>query len=433
MPTVQPQAALAVRKPFSPCLSPAHTSALLAVAGFAPLCDAAGFIEDSSATLSTQNIYFNRDFRDGSGQSKREEWAQGFILDFQSGYTPGTVGIGLDAMGMLGLKLDSSPDRTGTGLLPTHDDGRAADEYSKLGLTAKFKVSASELKIGSLIPDLPTLQPNDSRLFPQTFEGGLLNSTDLPGLDFTGGRLEKVKDRDSTDWQDLALNNKNRRFSGGSAEGDHYDLAGGDYKLTDHLTGRYHYASLDDVYRQHFVGLLASYPLGPGKFSADLRLALSDDQGEARGGKIDNRAFNGMLGYALGANKFSLGWQQMNGDTAFPYIDGSNPYLVNFVQVGDFADAEERSWQLRHDFDFAGLGLPGLTLMNRYISGGDAKINGMDGHGNEWERNTDLKYVIQSGPLKDVAVRVRNATYRSNFARDADETRVYLSYSVALW
>ncbi|MFV3411057.1 OprD family porin [Pseudomonas nitroreducens] len=429
MPTARPLAAPTFAKPSSRCLPPA----LLAFAGVAPLCEAAGFLEDSSATLSTQNIYFNRDFRDGAGQSKREEWAQGFILDFQSGYTPGTIGVGLDAMGMLGLKLDSSPARTGTGLLPTHDDGRAADEYSKFGLTAKFKASETELKVGSLIPDLPTLQPNDSRLFPQTFEGGLLNSTDLPGLNFTGGRLEKAKDRDSTDWQDLALNNKNRRFSGGSAEGKHYDLAGGDYRFTDNLTGRYHYAQLDEVYRQHFVGLLASYPLGPGKLSADVRLAISDDQGKARGGEIDNRAFNGMLAYALGANKFSLGWQQMSGDSAFPYIDGSNPYLVNFVQVGDFAETDERSWQIRHDFDFAKLGLPGLTLMNRYISGDDAKITGMDGHGKEWERNTDIKYVIQSGPLKDVAVRVRNATYRSSFARDADETRIYLSYSLAIW
>lgn len=429
MPTARPLAAPAFTKPSSCCLTPA----LLAFAGVAPLCEADGFIEDSSATLSTQNIYFNRDFRDGAGQSKREEWAQGFILDFQSGYTPGPVGVGLDAMGMLGLKLDSSPDRTGTGLLPTHDDGRAADEYSKLGLTAKFKASETELKIGSLIPDLPTLQPNDSRLFPQTFEGGLLNSTDLPGLNFTGGRLEKVKDRDSTDYTDLALNNKNRRFSGGSAEGKHYDLAGGDYQFTDNLAGRYHYAQLDEVYRQHFVGLLASYPLGPGKFSADVRLAISDDQGEARGGEIDNRAFNGMLGYAIGANKFSLGWQRMSGDSAFPYIDGSNPYLVNFVQVGDFAETDERSWQVRHDYDFAKFGIPGLTLMNRYISGDNARITGMDGHGKEWERNTDIKYVIQSGPLKDVAVRVRNATYRSSFARDADETRIYLSYSLAIW
>ncbi|MNZ23249.1 Porin-like protein NicP precursor [compost metagenome] len=422
--------AVALRTPAR--LTPAGITAAVTFAGFAPLADAAGFIDDSSLTLQTQNIYFNRDFRDGSGQSKREEWAQGFILDFQSGYTPGTIGVGLDALGMLGLKLDSSPDRTGSGLLPTHDDGRAADEYSKLGLTAKFKVSATELKLGTLVPDLPTLQPNDSRLFPQTFEGGLLNSTDLPGLNFTGGRLEKFKDRDSTDDQDLALNNKNRRFLG-SVAGEHYDLAGGDYKFNDTLTGRYHFAQLDEVYRQHFVGLLASHPLGAGKFSADLRLAISDDQGEARGGKIDNRALNGMFGYAIGAHKFSLGLQKMSGDNAFPYIDGSNPYLVNFVQVGDFADTEERSWQLRHDFDFAALGIPGLTLMNRYIKGDNAEIAGLANEGKEWERDTDLKYVFQGGPLKNLALRLRNATYRSNFARDVDETRFYISYSLPIW
>ncbi|PWQ83711.1 outer membrane porin, OprD family, partial [Enterococcus faecium] len=77
-------------------------------------------------------------------------------------------------------------DRTDTGLLPTHDDGKAADEYSKLGLTGKVKVSQTELKIGTLIPELPTLQPNDGRILPQTFEGGLLTSKEVKGLTFTG-------------------------------------------------------------------------------------------------------------------------------------------------------------------------------------------------------------------------------------------------------
>lgn len=97
------------------------------------------------------------------------------MLNLKSGYTDGTVGFGVDALGMMGVKLDSSPDRTGTGLLPT-DDGRAVDEYSKLGLTGKVKISASELKVGTLIPELPILKPNDGRILPQTFEGGMLTS-----------------------------------------------------------------------------------------------------------------------------------------------------------------------------------------------------------------------------------------------------------------
>lgn len=403
-----------------------------ALAGFSPLSQAA-FFDDSSATFETRNMYFNRDYRDGTSaqQSKRDEWAQGFMLNLKSGYTDGTVGFGVDALGMLGVKLDSSPDRTGTGLLPT-DDGRAVDEYSKLGLTGKVKISASELKIGTLIPELPILKPNDGRILPQTFEGGMLTSKEIKNLTFTGGRLDKAKDRDSTNFEDIALNNKNGRFAG-TVAGKHFDFGGLDYKLTDKITGSYHFAQLDEVYNQHFLGLIASQPFGPGTFGTDLRFAISDDQGEARGGKIDNKSLNGLVSYALSGHKFSAGYQHMSGDSAFPYVDGADPYLVNFVQINDFAGAEERSWQARYDFDFVTLGVPGLTFMSRYVSGDNIKLKNGD-EGKEWERNSEIKYVVQSGALKDVAVRLRNATYRSNYsARDADEVRLLVSYSVALW
>ncbi|MHC6224296.1 OprD family porin [Pseudomonas sp. X10] len=427
--SMQPQALTPTRR--LPTRPHAIASAF-ALAGVAPLSQAA-FFEDSTATFETRNMYFNRDFRDGtsSQQSKRDEWAQGFILNFESGYTDGTVGFGLDALGMLGIKLDSSPDRTGSGLLPTHDDGKAANEYSKLGLTGKVKISQTELKLGTLIPELPTLQANDGRILPQTFEGGLLTSKEIKNLTFTGGRMEKAKDRDNTNKEDIALNNKNNRFLG-SVAGEHYDLAGLDYQFSDRITGSYHFAQLDEVYRQHFVGLVATQPWGPGTFGADLRLSISDDQGQARGGKIDNTAANGMLSYALKGHKFSAAYQHLSGDSAFPYVDGSDPYLVNFVQINDFAGADERSWQVRYDFNFAQLGIPGLTFMTRYLRGDNVSLAD-GGEGKEWERNTEFKYVVQSGALKNVAVRLRNATFRSNFARDADEVRLLVSYSVALW
>jgi hypothetical protein len=412
--------------------SPTVLAGAAALAGFSPLSQA-DFIKDSAATFETRNMYFNRDFRDGTSaqQSKRDEWAQGFMLNLQSGYTDGTVGFGVDALGMLGVKLDSSPDRTGTGLLPT-DDGRAVDEYSKLGLTGKVKISATELKIGSLIPELPILKANDGRILPQTFEGGLLSSREIKNLTFTGGRLDKAKDRDSTDYEDIALNNKNSRFAG-TVAGKHFGFGGLDYKFTDKITGSYHFAQLDEVYNQHFFGVTGSQPMGPGTFATDLRLFISDDQGEARGGKIDNQSLNGLVSYALSGHKFSAGYQHMSGDTAFPYVDGADPYLVNFVQINDFAGAEEHSWQARYDFDFVKLGIPGLSFMSRYVSGDNIKLKNGD-EGKEWERNSEIKYVVQSGALKDVAVRLRNATYRSNYsARDADEVRLLVSYSVALW
>ncbi|MFI8483047.1 OprD family porin [Pseudomonas sp. NPDC078700] len=407
-------------------LSVAVSTALLAPTAHAE------FFKDSSGTLTANNIYLNRDFREGTGQNKREEWAQGFIFDIQSGYTEGTVGFGVDALGLLGLKLDSSPDRTGTGLLPTHDDGRAADEYSHLGLTGKVKISATELKVGTLMPELPTLKTNDSRILPQTFEGGLVTSKDISNLTFTGGRIDETKDRDSSNNQDLAINNKNSRFAS-AATADHLTLAGADYRFTDRITGRYHFAELDDIYRQHFFGLNATQPVGPGTFTADLRLSLSDDHGAANAGKVDNRAFNGMVSYGLNGHKLSLAYQDMSGDTGFAYVDGTDPFLVNFVQINDFANADERSWQARYDYNFSAIGVPGLNFLTRYISGSDAQIAGSNETGDEWERDIEFKYVVQSGPMKDLYVRLRNASFRSDFARNADENRIVIGYSLAIW
>lgn len=406
-------------------------SLALPTALLAPMAHAA-FIEDSSASLTTTNIYLNRDFREGTGQNKREEWGQGFLLDLRSGFTEGTVGVGVDAMGMLGVKLDSGGGRTGTDLLPVQDDGGTPDEFSRLGLTAKVKVSDTELRYGSHIPELPVVKASDSRLLPQVFEGGLLTSSELDGLTFTGGRLDKVIDRASTNSEDIVLNSKNGRYAG-NITADHLDLAGFDYTFTKGVTGRYYFADLDDIYRQHFFGLQTSHALGGGTLSSDLRLTLSDDSGAAKAGKVDNRALNGMVSYAISGHKFGLGYQDMSGDTGFAYIDGSDPFLVNFVQINDFANADERSWQARYDFDFAKVGIPGLSFMTRYISGDDAKITGSDQTGGEWERNTEIKYVVQSGALKDVYVRLRNASFRSDFARDADENRIIVGYTMPIW
>ncbi len=415
-------------------LTPAHLLSLAIAAALLAPAAHADFIADSKASLTTSNIYLNRDFREGTGtqQNKREEWGQGFWLDVQSGYTEGTVGVGLDALGLVGVKLDSGGGRTGTDLLPVQDDGGTPDQFGRLGLTAKIKVSNTELRYGSHVPELPVVKASDSRLLPQVFEGGLLTSSELDGLTFTGGRLDKVIDRASTNSEELILNSKNRRFAAGITA-DHLDLMGLDYQFAKGLTGRYYFADLDDIYRQHFFGLLASQPLGSGTLSADVRLMLSKDSGSSNAGKIDNRAFNAMLTYAINGHKLGLGFQDMSGDTGYAYIDGSDPFLVNFVQINDFANADERSWQARYDYDFGKLGVPGLSFMTRYIKGSDAQIAGTDDTGGEWERDIEVKYVVQSGPLKDVYVRLRNASFKSDFARDADENRVIVGYTLPIW
>ena len=45
-----------------------------------------------------------------------------------------------------------------------------------------------------------------------------------------------------------------------------------------------------------------------------------------------------MFGYAVGVHKFSIALQKMSGDSDFPFIDGTIPYLVNMVQINSFSN-----------------------------------------------------------------------------------------------
>ncbi|MBU2370927.1 MAG: OprD family porin [Gammaproteobacteria bacterium] len=392
-----------------------------------PTMAQAAFVEDSKAGLELRNFYMNSDNRSvpSSSQSKSEEWAQGFLLRAESGYTEGTVGFGVDALGLLGVKLDSGRGRTGTGLLPTDNDGSAPDEYSELGLTAKAKISNSVLKVGTLEPKNMAVARSDSRLLPQTFKGGQLVSNEIKGLTLDLGYLTEVNERNDSHYDDLKA-----QLRGGTAvnEIDNFIFAGASYKLLENLTGSYYYSNLEEAYKQHSFNVVHVQPLGEGQsLKTDLRYARSSNDGSST---VDNKALGGMLTYSVSGHSFGLAYQEMRGDTGFAYLDGTDPFLVNYVMIAaDFAKADEESWQARYDYNFAAIGIPGLTFMTRYVTGDDF---GAGGNGKEWERDTDIAYVFQEGALKNLGVKWRNGTYRSNSTRDIDQNRLIVSYTIPL-
>lgn len=393
----------------------------------------AEFIKDSKASLEARNFYFNRDFREGAGQAKSEEWAQGFLLRLESGYTEGTVGFGVDALGTFGFKLDSGDGTAGSGLLvPDRSSGGSQDNYGDLGLAAKAKVSETVLKVGSLQLKNMAIGSSDSRLLPQVFRGGQLVSKDIAGLTLDAGYLDEVNERNSGDYEDMRLNTfalSGITFSDTNLSNE-FVFAGGSYKFSDSLTGGYYYSNLEDLYKQHSFNLVHVLPLADKQsLKTDLRYARSTDDGHSN---VDNKAFGAMLTYALSGHSFGLGYQKMSGDTGAAYVGGTDPFLVNYVQIGNFAAKDETSWQARYDFNFASVGIPGLTFMTRYLSG-DNIDRGTASDGREWERNMDIAYVIQEGTFKNLGVKWRNATMRNNFGRDIDENRLIVSYTLPLF
>ena len=398
-----------------------------------PSFSQAAFLEDSKATLELRNFYFNRDFRQpggSGGQSKQDEWAQGFILKYESGYTDGIVGFGVDAIGLLGTKLNSGKGSSGSGLLPVNGDKNGADNYGSLNGTLKMRLSKTVFRYGTLIPVLPVLDSNDSRLLPQTFRGGEVTMQEIKDLTLKLGRLDRTTLRNSSDTDKMTMNTGGKRITGATTS-DRFDYAHVNYQWTPNLSTSYSYAHLNNNYHQSYFNVKHVLPIMEGhSLKSDLRFARSTDDGQTN---VDNRAFGAMFTYQMRSHKFGVGYQKMTGDTGFAYLGGgTNPYLVNYVQIGDFANADEKSWQVRYDYDFAALGIPGLTFMTRYVSGRDID-RGVSRKGEEWERNTDIGYVFQGGVLKNLGVKWRNATFRSNMnGNDLDENRLIVSYTIPL-
>ena len=395
-----------------------------------------GFVEGSSATLTVRNYYFSRDFRDvpSTAQSKQEEWGQGFILNFKSGYTPGTVGFGVDAIGLLGIKLDGSADRAGgkgTGLMPRQDDGEPADEFSRLGAALKVKVSKTELKVGELQPNLPVLTFSDIRLLPPSYTGASIVSQEVAGLTLQGGQMRAMSHRDEAGDDKMSPWIGRRAVLGVTS--DRFNYAGADYAFNANRTsvGAW-YAQLEDVYNQRFFSLKHSEPVGSWTLGANLGYFDSSEDGDELAGKIDNQAFYTMLSAKQGGHTFHVGYQKLSGDDGMIRIFGNVTPLANELPTFDFASTDERSWQARYDYDFVALGIPGLVSTVRYIKG-DNVDTGLGFEGKDWERDLDLRYTVQSGPLKNVSVIVRNVTARSNYRPSVDENRLIVNYNLALF
>ncbi|WP_122860430.1 OprD family outer membrane porin, partial [Pseudomonas viridiflava] len=368
------------------------------------------------------------------------EWAQGFMMNAESGFTPGKLGFGLDARALVGVKLDSSPDRSGTELLPVSArDGRAADEYSRLGLTGKMRFSQTTIKTGDVSIFLPFAFASPSRLLPQTFRGTTLSSKELEGLTFNAGYIDRVNKRDSSNYQPLAIASPNRRFNG-AATSSHMAYAGGDYQLSQQLSLRAYHAEVDDLYTQNTLALLHQLPLGDGTLTTDLRSFFSRDTGSAKAGEVDNQNLSALVGYKLGGHSVSLGYMHSSGDTATPYLSGTELMgLSELTMSSDFLNAKERTWQAIYDYDFTAVGIVGLRSRLRYVRGDNIELAALNADDRkEREFQMELGYVIQSGPLKNVSLLARKSIYRNDFPagaafRDENQTRFVVQYALPLW
>ncbi|MND69271.1 Porin D precursor [compost metagenome] len=418
--------------------------------------EANGFIEDSSLGLLNRNFYMNRDFRNGGSNSQgtngskpaserngyREEWAQGAMLNFASGFTQGTIGFGTDAYAYGGVKLDTGRGRVGNGLLPISNNRTAEaevpDSYGEIGGAVKMRVSSTVLKYGEQRPTAPVFATGDNRLLPETATGFQLSSKEFDAVSFEAGHFTAFNNRASTNSDDKLLTTY------GGTEADSVDFIGGTYKVNSNLSLMAYTSEAVNVWRQHFGSASYTIPLTDQQsLNFGLTAYKTQDQGEARAGKLDTTSWSAKAAYSLGAHKFTLAYQKIDGDEYFDYIGVDSIWLANSIQYSDFNAPNERSIQARYDLNMATFGIPGLSFMARYVKGDQIDGTKADPHGayankvgddqKEWERDLEAKYVVQAGTAKDLSLRLRQATHRAtSFESDIDEVRLIIEYPLSI-
>ena len=398
-----------------------------------------GFLDGASLEVLSRNFYLNSDYRSPSptGKSYKAEWAQGFISSFESGFTPGTLGFGLDAHAFLGLKLDGGKGHSGTGLLPVDSDGRSASDYSSGGGAIKLKTSKTTLSFGEMMVETPVFDTADKRLQPEYATGFLLNSRELDGMNLVAGHFTAFKNQDSS--------SSKGNFSGYGASTDAggISFAGADLFTQSPVGGALYASELTDTWHQYYGNLHLKQP---GIF-LDGNIYHTRQTGQALAGAIDNTAYSLSGKYTVGAHGFTLAYQKVQGDTPFDFVGGDSIYLANSIKYADFNGAGERSWQARYDLDLSTFGVPGLNFMTRYVKG-----TGIDGthapqggaynpfdpslgeyipkkedSGRHWERDIDLRYIVQSGAAKGLSLQVSHVSHRANAAQGGDDIdRLYV-------
>jgi hypothetical protein len=395
--------------------------------------DAQGFVEDSSLKINLRNAYINRDYK--NGPDDRSEWGQAFMANYSSGFTQGTVGVGVDAFGLYAVRLDGGKGKSGAGgidFFKQGDSGNAADDLQRFGGAVKFRVSNTVLKYGDMMPELPVLSYDNSRLLPESYTGTMITSEEIKDLKLVAGRFtaqtrKSAEGRDSGDLKSI-------------------NVWGAAYKFTDAFSGAYYSSDDEDVLKKQYVNLnyvwalpqdqSLTFDFNGYKTRLDKDFAVDDAR--------DNKIWSLAATWAVGIHSFTLAHQRSTGETGYAYGgyrnnggtgDGGNSIYLANSYWSDFNGKDERSWQLGYGVNLSTVVTPGLSYKVAYVRGDNIDDGTDRGRGEERELFSQLSYVVQSGPAKDLSLRLRNSWLRVSNDVDqynvgGNETRIFIDYPI---
>ena len=414
-------------------------AALISSAYASEQSEAKGFVEGASASVLLRNGFIQRDKKDGVHDTN--SWLQSVMLNLESGFTQGPVGFAAGVVGDFSFKLGDNY-HAGNSMIALKNDGQKDangrvdpyDQWTRGGGYVKARASNTTLTYGTQILDLPVLASMTTRNVPEYFEGALITSHEIKNLEVVAGKFTK-----------------NQLPEHIASDQNHLDRAyvwGAKYQFNDQLKAAYYGADLKDKLERHYANVNYKQTLANKdsltydfsgyhtKFEPGTTYSATGPANEDK----KNNIWAVSATYNTGPHTAMLAYQQNTGNVGYDYGQngdgGQSIYLPNSY-LSDFIGNHEKSVQLQYTYDFADLAVPGLSWTTAYVYGWDIRVNNLTDDAKEREFFNQVSYKVQTGPAKDLNIRVRNSIYRASdeyqtnaYIGDTNEWRIFVDFPI---
>ena len=406
----------------------------------------------TKADLELKNFYINRGYQttqfvnpsnpaEGKNPKTQESWAQGAMLNLESGYFVDVIGFDLSLFGA--LKLVGDEGKFGTDALRNvtphlKGDKFEADQrsYSKIGqafIKAKLgnETFSGHIRGGAMMINTPLLNESETRTTPSSHAGvyGDINWQEKCRL--YGIYSNRVSPK---------TDNKYRKFSNSAGETWSVGILGGAYSGNNGLDINLAVGRAPNYMTQYYAN--ASYTL-PLQSNSSILLDGYYLQGHESGHKYGDSSYKSKLWNAvtqLSIDNFSaaVSYQAVIGDSysiAWSDDDPTSFFTWNSVTHLDFNRKNEKSWQGKLNYDFDSFGLTGLSAMVLYVSG---EYRDSGANRREWERDAQVQYNFKKFGLEGLSVTWINATVRTartitaGSGQSLNENRLIVDYTLQL-
>ena len=400
---------------------------------------------DPSLKLTYKNFYWTgKDKAKDTDKTFRDEWVHGVIADFDTGYINDVLGVVMTAGFAEAIDAKDGINYTSVAISGSGADREAngVAGVQQLYLKAKYTLGEVDLRgdFGIKKRDYSLTGNSGSRLLAASSDGFDFSAT-YKDLTVYGARITGASNRNaSTLSEDLTVN-------GGVDKLDYIQVLGADYELAG-IGFNVEQMDAKDYLKKHFAMVDYTYDLGNEmSLYGDARYAQAKDNGNLKADNADGSNYksswiNLNLKLNVGNAYAAIGYNETNdNDWIADNAEQGNNGVFNSTlsQWADYSLGGEKAYVFMAGYNFADLGLPGLTISGHYAEG-----DGADTYTNDFERSewgTSVSYAF-GGQLDGLAVRWAHWDYDMKGTKVGEtaqkkvnevEDRIYLTYTYPIF